>query len=354
MPTLSWIQETATDRFWETGFDSPLAEDIFTCKFCKQTFGSIAERDRHEISHPLHNPAIYFGGKEISSELHSITTQTKHDDVVLSNIDFISINGVALEHLNDFYEKLTERSIAYLDVSYGNSNLVRRLKINICVADPDELLAVEHAFIKHFSIASISDSNIGLFVDEVGDLPTVIHYTDGLVRYLQGVMIKDNRSSMSSFTDFMKRFNQATQSLKQYETGLSRAIRSVVNFNRNDFKSIEVSGIPELDTTIDFFRGGEMSKSKTSDTTYPLPVDSATEFIFTELLPSYARGSLRELEDKIETIHPSLLSLQDKLKLKFVIWRKAVESGDIDSAKNYSRVLKHDEAFAAILEKNNE
>lgn len=352
MPTLNWIQETGWDRYWETGSDHVVVPEVstYTCRICGQCFDSVTERDQHEIGHPIQNPAIFFKGKEAGGEYLDITSPLLDSDLYLRNIDFVYINGNACEVESDFLEKLTEEKITFLDVRYGNTNLERQVKIRVCIADPDELLAIDRAFIQCFEVAGVNDSSIVAFSEKVGCLPTVKEYGNGLVRYLQGLMAKDNRSDFTNFEKFFERFNQATQSLKHYETGLCRAVSAVVNFNRNDFKAVGFSGIPQLDNAIAFFNGGDIVRTDPAVATQLLPVDYASEFILTTLLSLYIHGSLRELEDEIGTFSPEFLSLQDQLKFDFICWRKAIQEGNENSEKAYRRRLRLDDAFSGMVE----
>lgn len=340
------------DRYWETGSDPEVVPEIstYTCRICGQCFDSVTERDQHETGHPIQNPTIFFKGKEVGGEYLDITSPLSGSDLYLRNIDFVYINGNACEVESDFLEKLTEEKISFLDVLYGNANLERQVKIRVCIADPDELLAVDEAFIQCFEVAGVNDSTIVAFTEKVRGLPTVKEYGNGLVRYLQGLMTKDNRSDFTDFEMFFERFNQATLSLKLYATGLSLAVSAVVNFNRNDFKAVGISGVSQLDNAIAFFNGGDIVSTHPDVATQLLPVDYASEFILTTLLSLYIHGSLRELEDEIRTFSPEFLSLQDQLKFEFICWRKAIKEGNENSEKAYRRRLRLDDAFSGMVE----
>jgi hypothetical protein len=66
MPTLNWIQETAEDRYWERGSSgSEIVNSVYNCRVCGNAFISISERDRHEVEHPVQNPAIFINNKEV-------------------------------------------------------------------------------------------------------------------------------------------------------------------------------------------------------------------------------------------------------------------------------------------------
>ena len=341
MPTLNWIQESVSDRFWELGSDPGLVpvEIHYTCRVCNQPFDSIVARDRHEISHPIQNPVIFFKGKEVCSDTLDITSPIECGDVYLRNINFLCVNGEDCKSESDFVEVLGKEKKAFYDARYGSDSLERRLRINVCIADPDELRVVDLAFIQCFEVAGVKDASIIAFAEKVKRLNTVNEYGNGLVRYLQGLMAKDNQSAASSFDVFAERFNQATYSLRNYDTRLSRAVSAVVNFNRNDFPKIVPSGIPDLDNAVNFFLGGEMISITAKIEAHLLPVDFATEFVLTRLFPLYQSCLLFDLQEEIKAISPDFLSLQDKSKFEYICWRKSIQQGDIETGKYYPGFL---------------
>lgn len=352
MPTLNWIQETALNRYWERGSqeNGEKIESVYSCRICGQHFNSIYDRDQHEISHPVLNPTIFVAGKEICGESVDITSELAQQAIYLRNVEYLSINGIECQE-EELGKRIVSEKRTFLDVRYGNANIEKRLKIRICIADIEELKSVDEAFLQCFESGYLNDTLIVAFTEKVRNFETVGSYCDGLVRYLQGLMAKDNRSELYGFEAFVERFNQATGALRNYETGLSHAVRAVVNFNRNDFGSIHRSGIPMLDCAVRFFQGGELLEANSSGATHILPVDFATESIMSRLLFLYRKGSLGDLEAEIETFSPKYLSLQDRSKFEYVCWRKSIQINNRDAEKSYLRRLRHDEVFSGIVEK---
>ena len=352
MPTLNWIQEAAWDRYYENG-SSDAGDKLprtYSCRICGSVFDSVSERDQHEINHPVSNPTIFIDGNEVCGESLEVTSLLTLNEVHLRNVDFLTINNVDCLCESELFTQITKERNGFLDVRYGNGNIERRIKIKICIADPDELKVVDLVFMQTFSDASVNDTSIVAFTERVKGLNTVRSYSEGLVRYLQGLMAKDHTSVIIGFEKFVERLNQATNSLKNYETGLSLAISSVVNFNRNDFGSMHPSGIPLLDNAVGFFMGSELLESSSEGENHLLPVDYATEFILSNLLNIYKYGLLEELEREASTFAPQYLSLQDKLKFDYICWRKCVQDNNLKSAKVYQKRLRFDDVFSVLVE----
>lgn len=349
MPTVGWIQETAWDRLLEQGSDdASVIKPEYPCRICGEVFVSISARDHHEVNHPVLNPAIIINGKEICSEQLLITSSLPPGGVFFRNVDFLTVNGVDYRSGIDMLDKISEASSAFLNVQYGNKNIKRQLKIAVRIANAEELKCVDEAFIQCFEVMGLNDAAILAFTQKVQGLQSVQAYSDGMVRYIQGLMAKDNRSA--KFEEFIQRFNQATYSLRSYETALAHAIRSVVDFNRNDFSSVFNSGIELLDSILEFFKGGDIRSVEARKDAKAFPVDFATECVLSRLMPLYADGSLAALKDEIKAFAPQYLSLQDKTKFDYICYRKCLQLGDGQSANKYRNSLRFDDAFSGIIE----
>lgn len=185
-------------------------------------------------------------------------------------------------------------------------------------------------------------------------LKSVQKYADGLVRYMQGLMAKDSRDDGDFFETFLERFNQSAEAIKQYDTEISRSVRAVIDFNRNDFMAISKTGLPLLDSATDFFKGGAIGRGQGVSGSKHFPVDYASEIIVTKLLPIYSSGSLVDLESEILKFSSKWLSLQDKMKFNYICYRKSVDVQDLQAAKSYKKLLKYDDAFSAIIENDDE
>lgn len=351
MPTLGWIQETAWDRLLERGSDNAsVINPEYPCRICGEVFSSISARDQHEVNHPVLNPTIFIDGKEICSEHLLVTSPLTPGGVFIRNVDYLTVNGVAYRSSIDMLDKISEFSSAFLNVQYGNEKIKRQLKITVRIADAEELKCVDEAFIQCFEVMGLNDAAILAFTQKVQGLQSVQAYSDGMVRYIQGLMAKDNRSESAKFEEFIQRFNQATSSLRSYETALAHAIRSVVDFNRNDFSAVANSGIVLLDSILGFFKGGGIRCIEEQEDAKAFPVDFATEFVLSRLMPLYKNGSLEELKDEIKTFTPQYLSLQDKTKFDYICYRKCLQIGDGQSANKYRNSLRFDDAFSGIIE----
>ena len=92
MPTLNWIQETAIDRYHETGSDKKeaiLSPVTYPCRQCSEVFKTIELRNQHESEHSVKNPQFFIQGKELIGNEYTITTKLSTEDIEVDYIDYI-------------------------------------------------------------------------------------------------------------------------------------------------------------------------------------------------------------------------------------------------------------------------
>lgn len=351
MPTCGWIQETAIERFYERGIDvtyKPAPPPVYSCRVCKQTFKLITERDFHELSHPVKNPLLVIAGKEIGSNRFVVKQALKYEDIECNFADEIILNGTKLKNIDEFKNIIADERHKFFSIDLINDVIRKKLEIEIQIADPLELQGIDELFLKWFRSDDFNEFSIEQFILDSQQYKTAILYVDGIVRYLQGIMAKDNRTQYIEYEDYYMRFNQAFDLLSGYNTVLSNALTQLIKFNLNDFsRSSLTCGIPILDHSLDLFEHNEFVDVKT----YPmnqklrLPVDNITGFIFDELIQNYKSYSLSELEYIIEQNNNRTISLQDRAKINFIVYKKATEAQDEIKIIHYGKRIKFDGVF---------
>ncbi|VVO96232.1 hypothetical protein PS850_02625 [Pseudomonas fluorescens] len=351
MPTLGWIQETGLDRLWERGTEpgSSALPTRYTCRYCNQVFKSIAVREQHELEHPLLNPAMFYRDRELGVTRLLINTPIQLGDIEARNVSRIELNGEPVGSVTELTQALKSVSKGLFSITYANETLKKTLKIEVCIADPQQLAEIDKAFRTQFSTGSIADPLLEAFTASVKHCDTVSRYIDGLVRYLHGLKAKDHLSDITTFEDFDKRFNQALDSLRDYNTPLAAAVRAVIRFNRNDFSLMQrASGLPDLDRTIVFFCGDNLASSTFASPNAQLPVDQATEFILANLLPTFSDSTLADIEERITWLPVKYRTLQDNSKLNYLCFRKAIAVEDMTAVEKYRKKLRHDVVFNTL------
>ncbi|HBO3958487.1 hypothetical protein P3C80_30755 [Pseudomonas aeruginosa] len=352
MPTVGWIQETGVDRLWERGSEpgTSALPTSYACRHCSQVFETRAAREQHELEHPLPNPTLFFRDRELGSSRLLITSTLQADDIDARNISRLTLNGRQLDSVAELTQTLQSVTQDLFSLTYGNDALEKHLKIEVCIASTQQLAEVDQAFRLCFAAGSLADPLLTAFSASVKHCNTVSRYVDGLMRYLHGLKAKDQQSDITTFEDFDKRFNQAVDSLKSYNTPLATAVRAVIRFNRNDFSLLHsASGLPDLDRAIAFFQGKALTSGTSASPDAQLPVDQSTAFILTTLIPVFFDSSLAAFEERLAWLPAQCRSLQDTSKLNYLCLRKAIAEDDTAASTRYRQKLRHDDVFNTLL-----
>lgn len=353
MPTSNWMLETGWDRYYERGMETEksISPVTYSCRQCSKKFQTIEERDRHELEHPIINPRIFIQGKELIGSEYTITKKLSPSDFKFSYIDHMKING-RLTTIEEFCEIIDGMNNDYLEVTYSNKyTLEKKLNIRILIASINELKTIDESFYKYFSRDDFTSNEIDKFRVEVQSYDSCKDYSNGIVAYLHGIMAKDQRTERIGFEDFYTKFNQATESLKKYDTKLSIVLRSIISFNNNNFKKAR-TGILELDQATSFFKNKSLETSSSKEATADfirIPVDLSTAFIIDELVNYFDQLELAEIERKIGSYNIKYLSQQDHGKMRFIAFRKASNEKNSIKINEYKKKLKNDTIFSVYL-----
>lgn len=354
MPTFGYIQETAWNRYYETGTDIKEAISnpvIYPCRQCSKVFKTIELRDRHELEHPIKNPQLIIKGKELIGNEYTITNELSSNDIVINYIDHVVINGrkSSLKVLRDILK--TEKN-NHFEVIYSNKDTPRKtVNIRICIANKKEINKIDNYFREYFSCDDFTAKEIEKFRSATQDFNSCIDYASGIVDYLHGIMAKDHRAERIGFEDFSLKFNKATDSLKKYDTNLSIALRSIISFNNNFFRETR-TGVLVLDKAISFFNNELFNINclhGSSNKLTRLPVDLSTAFIVDDLIGHFHTMNFIDIESKIDCFNRKYLSRQDRSKIDFVAFKKAKKEENHSKIDLYRKKLKNDSVFLPYL-----
>ena len=355
MATLGWIMEAAQDRLYERGEEPDDLPPSYPCRLCGQIFDSLPAREQHELEHPLNKPSLYFRDRELGMSTLLITSPVQPGDWGARSISTLKLNGFELGSIADLQQELEDTTRGLYTLEYSNEYTAKKLKIELCIADVEQLAEVDGAFRNYFSSGTTSEQQILKFHNATKHCDTVVRYINGLVRYIHGLLAKDHLSEITPFEDFDKRFNQALDDLQDYETALANVIRTVIRFNRNDFTLIsESSGLPELDSAVALFHGKAYRGFSDVKADSRLPVDYATEYILTNLMPAFSTSTMEEFSALSKNLPRKYRSLQDNSNLNYICWRLARNLNDRANQEVYRRLLQHDDVFRKLIGEDNE
>lgn len=350
MPTVGWIQETAIDLFHERGLSAQEKGNAtqFICRECQKVFSSLSELSQHERLHPVANPTLTIDGREVTGENFKLTRTVDREAIVLNFVDEIELNGVVLGHPDELLNKLSSVKKGFFDIKLSRRGIrPKHVKIDLLVASITQLEQVDQSFLRLFGRDDFDGDTIALFISETEHCDEVTWYRDGLVRYLHGVMAKDQRAERLTTEDFVKCFNRSHQLLRQYPTALAYSLSQLIKFSFNDFSDLKrQSSISRLDDALMLFRGEIVSTRTVEENEFSrLPTDHITSRILNDYVAHFSRYTLDSLELAISQINISKLVNQDRHKLNYLRYLKAIEAGDLKAQRNYGSKLKYSEVF---------
>lgn len=358
MPTVGWVQESATDRYYEGRLTSrgvDLSPQFF-CRECSAAFFSIAERDRHELVHPVANPVLKILGREVIGGTFRLTDAVAPDDIELAFVEQVRVNDVVLSTPSELAHVICETPRGFFDIELlRQGQPAKKLKLDLCHVSEAQLQAVDDSFVRCFASELIDGNAISRFKQETDSYSDALWYKEGLVQYLLGVLAKDHRTEQLTYGEFNECFNRALQNLQPYNTPLANSLIRLIEFNANDFSVGRGTQIPLLDVAFALFRGESHQEVRhDGKLNNVLPVDQTTSEILNDLVPHFSVYTLNELERRTRVINPRSSSLQDRQKLHYLCYRKALAEGDVIAKKAYARKLKHDDVFSHMVQESEE
>ncbi|RZR39857.1 hypothetical protein [Vibrio vulnificus] len=320
---------------------------VYPCRFCATTFGTDGLRVQHEWNeHPSKNPQLYIRGKAVGSTRLTISTKLSPEDIEFTNCERLTINGYEV-HLDDASQLLSSKEKHFFDVTAINQNISRVFKVDVDIANPAELEQVDSLFWLILNREDFTEELITQFVRSCSDFASTRDYVDGIIKYLQGIMAKDGKAQVLIFEDFDKRFSQARTKLQPFDTPLSRAIQSVIDFNQNQFDANGLECVPFLAQAMALFLNNDLIRTEVipQRNSKKLPVDRITAFLLDEVIDQFDCHSVESIQELMITFPKGNVSLNDRKKLQFLLLKKAYNSRHFELLTSLKKRLSSDDAF---------
>ena len=354
MPTVGWIQETAIDQFYERGGTSAASPKLseYFCRHCGKCFSSKDARDLHEVEHPIANPVLIVDGLEVQRSTFKLSQSPKPESIELAFVEYLVVNGKCVE-MGELKDWLCSAKYQFFNIELHGNETTKRISIDVQIADPAELLQVDQKFRTYFSDDDFNGDDVMRFTKDTEHLVSCVWYRDGLVKYLYGVMAKDQRTERLTYKNFSDALNQSFTLLSGYDTPLAVSLCQLIKFVMNDFRIPNQTGyIPALDNALIFFNSGIVTNRKwqRNDGQLCLPIDLATEVILNQFIGLYEELSIKEMVEHLGQINRKNWSRQDKHKLDYIFLRKSIDDKDIERETYYKRRVRHLEEFNYVFD----
>ena len=237
--------------FWHTGymeFHEPAGLAVhyrpskvrYACQHCAAKFDSMESLSRHRFeAHPLARPMLFVRGTELGATPFRITRRLVAADVLVEKATIATLNGVAVRP-SELPTRLADLVNDRVTVHLANEGTGATFELYVQVAQEDDLLGVESAFMKMARARTLSIVAIEGFIADCRPYASAGGYYDGICHYLYGVLAKE-RSADSSLTydEYRLRYSRAADELKGFDRPLSQIIRALVAFHFNHFEDAQ-------------------------------------------------------------------------------------------------------------------
>lgn len=333
----------------DTSYRGPNKPIQYGCRYCKATFLSDAERIQHEWeAHPTRNPLLLIDHIEISATRLKVRDISFFENIEFLYADQITINDEVVKE-TEVKQILTSSNKKFFKIELLNQQVSRSFELEVDIVDPNDIQAIDALFYEMLAGDDIKDELVNKFIDICEErYPNSTSYTDALVKYLQGIKAKDGSAIHITFEEHVTKLNQALDTLKWFKSDLARSIINLIEFNFNRFDTNQGAyQSPSLDFSLSFFNGNELPKVNLDleSSSVPIPVDWVTSLIINSILKEYDKLEYQEIEGLARSSKTTGFTAQDRAKLNFILYRKALAEGLSTEAKRLLKKLNHDEVF---------
>jgi hypothetical protein len=371
VPTLSWILETAEDRFYERGGDGkPRQPPSVQCPICGVEFGDAMAASWHvSEAHPLERPLLLVAGHAAPSRaVYAVPLDSS--TVVCANTTGMraTVNGLPIasdpaalaaalgsEHRAVFHIELENSRAA------DEANVRATYAIVTAVPDELDLEAVDRLFAQHLAVDRPTLSDVREFADAASSYTSADRYADGLVEYVLAILAKERNPATGAtlpFEAFQVKLQRALAELGPHRSRpIPAAVCATAELNLNDVRAAEATaGEPVLDGALLLFRAianGDASipapPTQAHGVRAPVcPIDRDTYIVLRAYEDLYLRASepdevaLREYAARAED---STLSAFDRTKLRVMVAARLLSAGERAAAVPHFDALVHDPLF---------
>ena len=224
---------------WEVSPPPPPPE--FPCLECGQIFTNSDDRAVHQFSsHMTNRPLLLLRGRECGRSRLTVISKTSAEDWEFIHTDHVLINGKSYE-TDPAKNVLASDHRRVLEVKLLGSHVDEVFEFNFSIAQDDHLDQVEsqlHAFIKY---RELSIASIERFLRLTTSFASADQYRFGLANYFYGVLSREKSPESGLLNSnqrkraYVEKFEEAANSLSQFEQPGAEAVCGLIAFHFNQF-----------------------------------------------------------------------------------------------------------------------
>lgn len=376
MPTTTWIQETVEDRYWEgretVGRPAP---PVFPCAVCGREFDTSDGRSWHATeAHPLARPMLYLGDRAAPSEV-VLRKPLAEDALSIGSctsarvaLDGRDVDGVEPAELVGLVAALRSAHVLIELENHraaDDADVRATYVFRVAVPEPEELAAVDRAFVDHLAVDLLSTRDVEAFAGTVAGLSTARAYAGALADYVHGVLVKEGTERGGAtlpFGAFPAKFNRALAELSDHvERPVPAAVVGAARLNLNDLVTpVAATGDRRLDACAKTLHDAAAMVREPTITdrdggvsAVPLcPIDSDTDFVLIAHQAIVVEDTSAEVAGELENrVEDATVSATDRSKLRVLATLAFLRRDDRRRARRHLEALAHDEVFGAWAER---
>lgn len=372
MPTTTWIQETAEDRYWESQagqLPAAPAPRTYACAVCGEEFGSSDARSWHASeAHPLGRPTLYIADYAAPADL---VVRTPVDAGLFSAESCtavrVALDGAPATEIGPagLGELVSGRRSGHLRIELENhraadsADVRATYTIRIAIPQDDELAEVDRAFVRNLATDRPSTRDVEAFASQIERFTSARDYAGALADYVHGVLVKEASEyggATLPFAAFESKFSRALAELSDHvDRPVAAAVVAVARLNLNDLAGpVPCTGDTCLDgclRTLSALVTPETSPVSTDEHVGVAeialcPIDRDTHLVRTsyETLLNHD-ASDHDLAELGTRADDARLSPQDRAKLHALVALGALRRSRVDFADRHLEALTHDGVF---------
>lgn len=226
---------------WSSDEYTPPAPPEFPCAECGRVFENSDDLAVHLFDgHVTSRPLLLLRGRECGRSRLMVIMKTQPQDWEFVHTTRVLINDRTYEPPLA-KEVLAEANRGVLEVRLEGERIDQVFEFAFSVADNDDLGRVEAQLVAFVRQRTLSIASIERFLDDTAVWSGADQYRFGLANYFYGVLARE-RSPESGLIDdhlskrsYVSRFQEAAQSLSQFEQAGAEAVCGLIAFHFNQF-----------------------------------------------------------------------------------------------------------------------
>lgn len=353
--------------FWHTGymeFHEPTSERSgertsppppeFPCTECGRVFKSPDDLAVHLFDgHMTSRPLLLLRGRECGRSRLTVITKTQPEDWEFAHASRVLVNGKSFSP-GRARKALASANRGVLEVRLEGDRVDQVFEFAFSVADTDDLERVDaqlRAFVRQ---RALSIATIERFLEDTASFSSADQYRFGLANYFYGVLARE-RSPESGLVDdhraeraYVGRFQEAAQSLSQFEQPGAEAVCGLIAFHFNQFdialRKTQSARLARISRRMQAILDGKLGDGDREAIGGVMGLDYALSDMETERMLGWCalpldgscRGPVSDAEAALPALEPG-----DQVKVRIIAAEHHLAAGDPEAGLSHAVTLSH-------------